>query len=125
MEVWVFGNLDLEEDALPVRLIQKLQGVFPQTVFRFQDPLDEWNMPYHLLIIDTVKGIDAVKTFSSLDEFADAPRVTMHDLDVMAQLKFMQKIGKLPRVTIIGVPGSLSEDDALRQVASALRECGV
>ncbi|HCM67874.1 MAG TPA: hypothetical protein DIS62_02640 [Candidatus Kerfeldbacteria bacterium] len=121
MDVWIFGNPDLPEDALPLRLFNKLKKAFPHITFLFQDPLDEWDLPEKIIMIDTVKGIDAVSEFTSLEQFQAAPHVTMHDFDLGAQLAFLQKLRKLPKFVLIGVPDTLSEDRALEQVSAMLR----
>ncbi|MFA6908445.1 MAG: hypothetical protein WC289_01010 [Patescibacteria group bacterium] len=122
MEVWVFGNADLELDALPVRILPGLKKQFPEYTFVHKDPLDEWEMHGELMIIDTVRGISAVTRFTSIDDFIDAPRVTMHDFDLGTQLKFLQKLNKLPRCTILGVPATLTEAEAIIQLQPFLRQ---
>jgi Ni,Fe-hydrogenase maturation factor len=116
MIIFVFGNPDLPMDALPVRLVPKLQAKFPQHEFMVKDPNEEWDVPEKLIVIDTVKGINEVRQFDDLDSFASAPRVSMHDFDALTQLRFLQKLGKLKEVTIIGVPPDIKENEALEVV---------
>jgi len=125
MDVWLFGNPDLGMDSLPLTLCEELQKAFPEATFTVQDPLDEWEMPKELLIVDTVVGIKEVQTFSSIDEFEQKSRVTMHDYDLGMQLAFLKKLGKLPPIQIIGVPPTLSHDNALKQITNALHQCGL
>lgn len=121
MDVWVFGNIDLAEDSLPLKILPQLQRQRPDVVFRVRDPMEEWDdVPDPLVVVDTVKGLDAVTVLTDLDLFADAPRVSMHDLDLLAQLQFLKKVGKLKRVTVVGVPPSLTPDQAVTQIAAAL-----
>ncbi|MDP3964132.1 MAG: hypothetical protein Q8Q20_00525 [bacterium] len=122
MEVWIFGNPDLPEDALPITLLPRLRKRFPKHYFVLKDPLDEWEMPSRLVMIDTVKGLKSVRVFSSLDEFEATPRVSMHDYDLNTQLRFLDKLGKLPEFQIVGVPDHLSPDQALEQVAGELEK---
>ncbi|MFH1171319.1 MAG: hypothetical protein V1778_02155 [bacterium] len=122
MDIWLFGNPDLPEDALPLRLLPRLQKEFPEHLFSPVDPLDEWKMPEDLIIIDTVRGIEKVTIFTSLDEFRQAPHVTLHDFDLGMQLAFLKKLGKLSRISIIGIPSGLAEDTVLLEIASALRK---
>lgn len=125
MDIWVFGNPDLQEDALPVRLLPRLQDAFPIHHFVLQDPLDEWQLPQDTLtIIDTVKGIDRVTAFTSLEAFQSTPHVTMHDYDLWSELKIRQKIGPLPALTILGVPPELSDDEAFAQLSAELQARG-
>ncbi|MFC1687117.1 hypothetical protein ACFL0L_00875 [Patescibacteria group bacterium] len=120
-EVWIFGNPDLPEDALPIKMVPKLKELFPDIQFILRDPLDEWDMPKKLVIIDTVKGINKVTPFTSLEHFQGVPHVTMHDFDLGSHLAFMQKLGKLPEFVIYGVPDTISEEEALSQLGSLLR----
>lgn len=126
MEVWVFGNADLAEDSMPIELLPRLRKEFPRSTFIQQDPLDEWEMPQRLFIIDTVQGVELVSIFTSLDAFQNAPHVTMHDFDLGTQLQFMKKLGKLPKeLFIFGIPPQLSRDDAFSQLAGLLRQYGL
>lgn len=118
---YVYGNADLEIDSLPIRIIPQLSRLRPDWHFAFRDPLDEWaDVPNPLVIIDTVRGLDAVQVFSDLTPFADAPRVSLHDLDLLAHLQLLQKLGKLKTLTLIGVPPGLTPDQAVTQISAAL-----
>ncbi len=120
MIVYIFGNLDLPMDALPLRLVPKLRVKFPHVTFEVKDPNEEWDVPEKLIVIDTVKGIDEVKEFHGLDSFANAPRISMHDFDALMQLRLLQKLGKLKEVTIIGVPSDSGEEKAYTDITAML-----
>ena len=120
MIVYVFGNPDLPEDALPLRLVPKLRQQFPDSTFEIKDPNEEWDVPERLIVIDTVKGIDQVQVFHGLETFSRAPRVSMHDFDALTQMRLLQKLGKLKEVTIIGVPPEIDEAEALKSVEQLL-----
>ncbi len=120
MEVWIFGNPDLPEDSLPIRLHSELMKRFPALSFRILDPLDEWQIPDKLEMIDTVRGIDHVRAFTSLDEFEGSPHVTMHDFDLGMQLRFLAKLKKLPPFIMYGVPDTFSVGQALRELTPML-----
>lgn len=118
---YVYGNADLEVDSLPIRILPQLSRTRPDWEFVFRDPLDEWDdVPNPLVIIDTVRGLQAVQVFTDLTPFADAPRVSLHDLDLLAHLQLLQKLGKLKTLTLIGVPPSLMPDQAVTQISAAL-----
>jgi Ni,Fe-hydrogenase maturation factor len=120
-DVWVFGNIDLAEDSLPLRILPQLQRQRPDLTFRVRDPMEEWDtVPNPLIVVDTVKGIAAVTVLKDLELFEDAPRVSMHDFDLLAQLQFLKKVGKLGHVVVVGVPPTLQPDEAIRQIAAAL-----
>jgi hypothetical protein len=123
-EVWLFGNVDLPMDSLPIRLQHRLSVEFPEIKFIVQDPLDEWLIPTEMFIIDTVQGLDKVTVFNSLDQFQQAPHVTMHDFDLGMQLRMLQKVGQLPKLTIFGLPIDVTEEEAFNQLSVLLRQLG-
>lgn len=121
MDVWVFGNIDLAEDSLPLKILPQLQRQRPDLTFKTRDPMEEWDdVPDPLVVVDTVKGIDAVTVLKDLELFEDTPRVSMHDLDLLSQLQLLRKVGKLGHVTVVGVPPGLQPDEAVRQISAAL-----
>lgn len=120
MTVFVFGNPDLPQDALPLQLLPRLRAKFPQASFDIKDPNEEWDIPPHLIVIDTVVGIDHIQQYEDLAPFIQSPRVSLHDFDALSQLRFLQKLGKLQQVTVIGIPPNLSVDEAFIPVTSML-----
>lgn len=120
--VYAFGNPDLAADALPLRLLPELRERFPDIVFQTLDPNEEWGIPDPFILIDTVIGIPGVRVFHSLDEFAAAPTVSVHDFDALFNLRYLKKLGKLKRVVVIGVPHTITESDASAAVENALVE---
>jgi hypothetical protein len=96
--------------------------MFPEVEFTVLDPIEEWDIPPHMVIIDTVVGIPAVMVFRDLSAFAASAHVSVHDFDAYANLRLLKKLGKLGELTIIGVPDTLDEDVALKDVGSCLRE---
>ena len=121
MTVFVFGNPDLQADSLPLRILPALKERCPGAVFKVQDSNEEWEAPEELTVIDTVLGIDKVKVFDDLEDFASTPRVSLHDFDAATNLRYLQKLGKLPsKIKIIGVPPMISEKEAEDSVASIL-----
>lgn len=128
MIVYVFGNPDLDADSLPLRIVPKLRERFPDIRFEVKDPNEEWDVPEELTVIDSVEGIDGVRVFENLDQFTSAPHVTMHDFDAFANLRLLQKLGKLKKIKIIGTPVSrqgasptLLEKSVFIEVSAALR----
>ena len=120
MTVYVFGNPDLPADSLPIRILPELEKRLPRVQFVVKDPNEEWDVPEEFTVIDTVEGIENVTVFGDLTKFAAAPRVTMHDFDALTNLRYLQKLGKLKKVTVIGIPAAAPEDEALRSVVAAL-----
>lgn len=121
MDVYIFGNPDLKEDSLPIKLIPELKKQFPSHRFIVKDPNEEWEIPEELVIIDTVLGIDKVTIFDDLKQFASTPRVSLHDFDAFTNLLYLQKLGKLKKIKIIGVPQEIEKRKALRDTYEALK----
>jgi len=116
MHVFIFGNPDLATDSLPVQLLPALQTAFPDISFETLDPNEDWDLPHHPLIIDTVVGISEVTVFHDLSVFTRAPRVTCHDFDAYANLLLLKKLGKIGEATIIGIPMGVGKEIAPRVV---------
>ncbi len=113
MIVFVFGNPDLPMDSLPLRILPELRKRLPDIDFQVKDPNEEWDVPEELTVIDTVVGLKEPRVFDGLDAFSSAPRLTMHDFDAYANLKLLQKIGRLKKIRIIGLPPNLTKTSAL------------
>lgn len=120
MKVVVFGNRDLDLDSLPLRILGKLEKIFPQTDFEIKDPSEELETMPELMVIDTVLGIDKARLFSDLKDFTDAPRFSLHDFDMLAELKYLRKLGKIKKIKIIGLPPAISEKEAVEAVTKHL-----
>ena len=128
MKVFVFGNPDLLTDSLPLRILPKLKKLFPKIEFKFQDPNEEWEVPEEMILIDTVFGIDKVKAFDDMKDFVLSPRYSLHDFDAAANLWYLQKLGKIKKIKIIGLPGgkegippTISEKEVIKEVSAILR----
>lgn len=102
--VWVFGNPDFSPDALPLKILPQLKQQLPQFEFVVKDPHEEWILPKRLIIIDTVKGIHEPLIVQSLDAFKNSPRITMHDFDLITNLRWLAKLNRLPPLFLIGIP---------------------
>ena len=124
MTVFVFGNPELEQDSLPLRLLPELRRRLPGVEFAVKDPNEEWDVPADLAVIDTVVGISEPKVFDSLDAFAAAPRFSAHDFDAYANLRLLQKLGKLRNISIIGLPPRHPEKESVAFIELALRPEG-
>ena len=122
MNIFVLGNPDLREDSLPIRIFPAIREYFPNFNFEYKDPNEEWSIPEskEIVVMDTVLGIDNVVLYNNLESFAPSSRITMHDFDALANLKLLQKLGKIKSVKIIGIPQALSEKKAIQQVAAII-----
>ena len=118
--IFIFGNPDFEPDSLPVKLIPDLQKTYPDFSFVLKDPNEEWDVPENLTIIDTAIGLEKMTVFDDLDSFVNAPRLSMHDFDALANLRFLKKLGKLKNIKIIAVPPGMNKDEALKEIGKLL-----
>jgi hypothetical protein len=121
MTIFVFGNPDLPFDSLPLRLLPRLVKQFPDIAFEVKDPNEDWDVPEHLTVIDTAAGITDVTVFDDLNSFSPAPRVSLHDFDALANMRLLQKIGKIKTVKIIAVPMGMPEDEAFEKIVVKVR----
>jgi Ni,Fe-hydrogenase maturation factor len=119
--IFIFGNPELEMDSLPLRILSELQKAFPSIDFEIKDPNEEWVVPEKLTIIDTAVGLKKVTVFDDLESFDTSPHLSMHDFDALANLRYLKKLGKLKKVTIIGVPPTLDESEAIKSVSKILK----
>ncbi|HEX9007839.1 MAG TPA: hypothetical protein VF837_01100 [Patescibacteria group bacterium] len=107
MTIYVFGNQDLSEDALPFLVSKKFKNL-PGIIFRTIKPNEDLPLPNDkkLYILDTVVGLDKVTllTEKEIDRLILSRSTTAHDYDLGFQLKYLRKIGKLEKFTIIGLP---------------------
>lgn len=60
---------------------------------------------------------------TDIDKIESSPNVSMHDFDLGFQLKLMKKLGKIDKVTIIGVPQNINESQVLEQIKQTLGKC--
>ncbi len=121
LTIFVFGNPDLPNDSLPLRLLPALQARFSDINFVTKDPNEEWEIEgKEIFILDTVAGLKEVRVFNSLKEFSPPPRVSLHDFDAYLNLWHLEKLGKVKKVTIIGVPPIMPEAQAMKEIIQFL-----
>ena len=109
--VYVLGNPLVEEDALPLRVLPRLRETFPTLHFIEIDPTENFPEEEHLIIIDTILNAPRVVVWTDVDAIQSSPSYSLHDFDLGMTLKIMQKMGKLQRATIFGVPPVQNENE--------------
>lgn len=124
MKVHVFGNADVPGDRRAIEAAKRLEGAVDGVRFVFVEPGED--LPFagegRVVILDAVHGKRGVGLIEG-DEIGGlvlSPRVTAHDFDLGFQLRYLEKLGKLGRVTIIGLPAE-GRVDHLR-IVSILRK---
>lgn len=122
-KIYIFGNPLLKEDSLPIKLAPELQKKFPEIDFVVTDPNENLKPENsELYIIDTVRGIKKVEIITDLNKIQLNRIYSAHDFDLGFNLKLLQKIGKLNKVVIFGVPSKTKKQKALEQIASKIKE---
>lgn len=108
MKVYVFGNPDTSLDNRVYSIVERLKQDLPE--IKFVEIKPNQDLPFSnkepAIILDTVAGIKDVAVFKNedLDKFSASNRTSVHDFDLAFQLKYLKKLGKLGKITIIGVP---------------------
>ncbi len=122
MKISVFGNEDLPEDSLPVKLIPKLEKEFPEHEFIHQDPTEDVLPPdeKEWIIIDTVEGIDKVELFDDVKKINSPRWVSLHDYDLAMHLSLIKKLYPDLKIRIIGVPQRGNGENIFKEVVSIL-----
>jgi len=120
--VYLLGNPLLTTDSIPIKLLPQLKKFCPDVSFQIFDPTEElqFDTKQNLIVIDAVVGIDKVTQFHDLDSFSFSPRVTVHDFDLLINLKILQKLKRVKDITIIGVPTKGKNRVILKEIINAL-----
>lgn len=120
-KVYVLGNPVETADNAAVRLIPELKKKFPHLNFIRFDPTEEFPLNNKdLIIIDTVIGIKKVTKVEGLDNFSLSPRNSVHDYDLPLTLGILKKLGRIKKVTIIGIPSKVKLSEILKEVKKYL-----
>jgi Ni,Fe-hydrogenase maturation factor len=104
MKITVLGNQDLEQDNAGIKLIPWLKQKYPGVEIKIEDPSGGLDPSDDWLIVDVCKGIDKITEFEDLDKFESLRRVSVHDYEVITELKLLKKLGKIKKLRILAVP---------------------
>ena len=108
MKVYVFGNLDLGGDRVALEVAKKLEGKIKDLEFIYVNPNED--LPFagksRVVILDAVLGINKVCLLdeNDLEKLTADRSVSVHDFDLGFQLKYLKKLGKIKKMTIVGLP---------------------
>jgi len=123
MTIYVFGNPDVSEDKIAFTVAANLKNT-PGLEFVFVKPNED--LPFvsqkNPVILDAVQGISTITLIDEthIDKLIVDRSTTVHDFDLGFQLKYLKKLEKLNRFTIIGLPQTEAVDYDL--VQSILRK---
>lgn len=109
---------------MPLRLKNDLEKLFPRLNLVAFDPTENFPEDDPVYIVDTVIGIDRVVVIKDVEQLADAPHVSVHDADLAFHLKWLKKLGKLPKVIILGVPSMGETTKIVGQLKEVLVSMG-
>jgi Ni,Fe-hydrogenase maturation factor len=124
MNVYVFGNEYVAEDIRAIEVARELQNTVEGVSFVFVGPNEE--VPFadepRVVILDTIQGIQDVALVEgdAIDGLILSPRGSVHDFDLAFQLRYLKKLGKLGKITVIGIPQEGEVDHLL--IKSILRK---
>lgn len=108
MKVYVFGNSDINIDSKPLTLVRNLKKDFPTINFVEVKPNQEVTFDSEdiVYIIDSVQGLSKAVLLdeSSIDSISPMSSASVHGYDLGFQLKYLKKLGKIKKVSILGVP---------------------
>lgn len=125
--VYVLGNPINQSDNSAVNLIPRLKKKYPQIEFVHYDPTEETVLDRNVLsiFIDVVEGIKRVTVFDDLDNFSPPPIVTLHDYDLFIHLKLVQKLKKIGKFMIVGIPPKIKRKDVLEEMDKIFNASGI
>tara|TARA_Y100000310_G_C20661058_1_gene804835 strand:+ start:1826 stop:2236 length:411 start_codon:yes stop_codon:yes gene_type:complete len=115
-KIFIFGNVLVDEDSIPLKLLPNLKQEFEEIEFVEIDPTEDLPEEEQFIIIDTIINISEVKVLNDIDKIESMPNYSLHDFDLGFNLKLMKKLGKVKEVTIIGVPVNMEVDKSLESV---------
>jgi Ni,Fe-hydrogenase maturation factor len=122
MNIYVMGNLLINYDSLPIKLLPLLQKEFPDIEFSELDPTEDIPPQKRLIIIDTVINIKKIMLFNDIDKIDLGRIVSLHDFDLGYNLKLMKKFGMVDKVNIIGVPPKISQNKAILEIKKLINK---
>lgn len=104
MIVYVFGNRDEKSDRAALEAANYLKNTIAGVEFRTAAPNEDLPFSGDVIIMDGIMGIEKIKVIKDIKKIVLPPRNSVHDFDLGFQLKYLKKIGRLGKVTIIGLP---------------------
>lgn len=116
MRILVFGNPYIKEDSLAVEIANELKE-FDFKICVSPEEIMQEKFDY---IMDVVEGIDEIKVFDNLKLLNPHRMFSLHDFDVTFFLSLMERLGKINKVKIIGIPIGFDKEEAKDKVRTIL-----
>jgi len=114
MRVLVFGNPYLKYDSLAVEIAKELKTENVEFITcTSPEQIMQEKFDY---IIDVVEGIDEIKVFDNLKLLNPHRMFSLHDFDITFFLGLMERLGKVDKVKIIGIPMDYDKEKAKKKV---------
>jgi len=110
MTIYVFGNEDEKMDSRAMNVVKKLKETWSEICFVSVKPNED--LPFadgeSVVLMDVIEGLIHPELIrdSQVQKILTPPRSTVHDFDLGFQLAYLKKLGRLGKVTIIGLPMS-------------------
>ncbi len=119
-KIYVMGNLLVEQDSLPIKILPDLKKELPNFEFIELDPSEDFPKQKTLTIIDTVLDIKKITLIKDIDKIQLEKICSLHDFDLGYNLKLMKKFGMIEHLNIIGVPDNIEEKEAVKQIKEVI-----
>jgi len=121
MKMYVFGNSEIREDSIALRIVPQLKKRFPEVQFILHSSIDEIEPSHTICILDSAIGINEVLLITNIKQLKQSKSSTQHDFDISFQLQFLQKIGKIKKVNIIAIPTNFDEEKAVKKASEIIK----
>jgi Ni,Fe-hydrogenase maturation factor len=121
-KILVFGNLLLEFDSLPLRLLPRLRKAFPEVEFKELDSVEDLEKEgRNLLILDSADGIKKAVVAKSIEGLEAGKLFTLHDFGLAHYLKLLKKAGLVDSVKVFCIPKNACEEKTFRELCALLK----
>ncbi len=121
--IHLFGNHLLPFDRLPLELRPDLERLFPNFNFVEIDPTENLHPKNkELIIIDTVANTNDVKVLKDIEKIQVEKIYSQHDFDLGFNLKLLQKLGELEKLTVFCLPMKIDKKVALRELKKKIKK---
>ena len=122
--IYILGNPDIAQDNIAYKTADKLKKLFSNVKFlpQYKLDLDKVSKYTNLWLMDAAINLDKVAYITNLEQLSLPPRLTLHDFDIVIQLKLMQKLHLVKHINIIGIPYNLNLHKAVSQAGAIIKK---